>query len=107
MSADACRNWAEKFVLKSPPLRSLQMSAQDQKRNLGRAKHDVGFVPRVEIFRVGSMSASAPSDGSVRQPLDMGPTLPQLVLDALEAAIEMIDTVDHRLPLCRKPGNYE
>ena len=51
------------------------------------------------------MSASAPSDGSVRQPLDMGPALPQLVLDALEAAIEMIDTVDDGLALGGKPGD--
>ena len=43
------QNWAEKSVLKSAPLRSLQMSAQGQKRNLGRAKHDVGFVPEAEI----------------------------------------------------------
>ena len=48
-----------------------------------------------------------PSDGSARQPLDMGPALPQLVLDALETAVEMIDTVDHRLPLGGKPSNYE
>ena len=38
---------------------------------------------------------------SAREPLDMGPALAELVLDALEAAVEVIDPADDGLPLGR------
>src|SRR5436190_21427349 len=37
----------------------------------------------------------------------MGAALAELLLDALEATIEMIDTADHGLPLRGKPGDDE
>jgi hypothetical protein len=52
-------------------------------------------------------SAILAADGSVRQPLNMGAALAEFVLDALEAAVEVIDPADHRLPLRRKPRNDE
>ena len=53
-----------------------------------------------------SMSLKSSND-SARQPLDMGPALPQLILDALETAVEMIDPADDRLPLGGKPGDNQ
>ena len=80
---------------------------------------DVRFAPEsghAQLLRQRPISAKGrltarprelASDGSVRQPLDMGAALAEFVLDALEAAIEMIDTADHGLPLRRKAGNDE
>ena len=64
MSADACRNWAEKSVLKSPPLRSLQMSALGQKL-MRSADLNVCLVPLADVTFTGiryveSRSSPAP-----------------------------------------------
>ena len=43
--------------------------------------------------------------GLARKPLDMGAALAELLLDALEAAVEVIDPADHGFALGGKPGD--
>ena len=44
---------------------------------------------------------------SVGQPLDLSAALGELILHALEAAVEVIDPADHGFPLRGKPGDDE
>src|SRR6185312_2093879 len=48
---------------------------------------------------------SGQSLGLARKPLDMGAAVPELLLDALEASVEVIDAADHGFALGGKPGD--
>jgi hypothetical protein len=44
---------------------------------------------------------------STGKPLDIGATPPQFLLKLLEAAIEMINAIDHRLAFASETRNHE
>src|SRR3990170_9168086 len=70
-----------------------------------------GFMATKVAFCMGLPRSGATRNdeltewGSARQPLDLGAALAELLLDPLEAAIEVVDAADHRLALRGEAGD--
>src|SRR3990170_1661058 len=76
-----------------------------------RAMSFNGFMATGAAFCMGLPRSGATRNdeltewGSARQPLDLGAASAELLLDPLEAAIEVVDAADHRLALRGEAGD--
>src|SRR5688572_11078383 len=62
-------------------------------------------VSRMGVTRLRNGKKCSTREALAGKPFDMGPALAELLLDALEAAVEMVNTADQCLALRGKPGD--